>query len=286
MMRHSLQTGRNVDTLKNPLPTPHSCDYLMNAGITEKLHYDGQSVLAWIQLLEHLDSSERRRAAEALIPISASLTEVLPMLGGALKHTDPAARANTAKAIGTLAARMTAAIPLLQDAIKSIVLTESNETIRTSALQALSLFDPISRRQVPRFMEALRDELPFVRANAAQALGQLGTEAKEAVPALTTAALRDTDFRVRLEAAVALWRIDKRAVRALPVLIEALKADDESQRWIAGDCLGEMGPEARPAVPALVEALRGPIKARLVRMSLELALERIDAEAAAHAGVE
>jgi HEAT repeat protein len=69
------------------------------------------------------------------------------------------------------------------------------------------------------------------------------------------------------------------------VLIEALQAADESLRWVAADCLGDMGPEARDAVPALVEALRGPIKARLVRMSLGLALERIDAAAAAQAGV-
>src|SRR5262249_17140181 len=127
---------------------------------------------------------------------------------------------------------------------------------------------------------------PYMRANAANALGQLGTEARDAVAALTTASLRDPDLRVRLEAAVALWRIDKRVGRPLPVLIEALKAEDEALRWGAADCPGDMGPEARDAVPALVEALRSPIKARLVRMSLGLALERIDSEAAAQAGVE
>jgi HEAT repeat protein len=258
----------------------------MSARITESLHYNGESVSAWLEGLERGDDSERRRAAEALIGISTGLTEVLPSLSGALKHGDPAARAQTATAIGTLAARMTAALPMLQAALKALVLTEADEAVRTSALQALSLFDPVTRQQVPRLIQALRDELSYLRANAANALGQLGTQAQEAVPALTSATLYDPDFRVRLEAAVALWRIDRRVVRSLPVLIEALRAEDDYLRWVAADCLGDMGPEAREAVLPLVEALRGPIKARLVRMSVRLALERIDAEAAEQAGVE
>src|SRR5262249_35715244 len=44
------------------------------------------------------------------------------------------------------------------------------------------------------------------RAKAAQALGQMGTRGKEAIPALT-AALKDEDAAVRGRAAVALWRI-------------------------------------------------------------------------------
>jgi HEAT repeat protein len=132
-------------------------------------------------------------------------------------------------------------------------------------------------------VEALRDALPHVRSGAAQTLGQLGPEAREAVPALTTAALHDEDLHVRVEAGIAIWRIDKRAGRVLPVLAEALQSDDEVLRWTAAECLGEMGPDARDAVPALLEALRANYKARLIRAGIQMALERIDPLAARRA---
>ncbi len=55
-------------------------------------------------------------------------------------------------------------------------------------------------------------------------------------------------------------------------------------RWIAADCLGEIGPEAREAIPALQQVLAGPLRSRMIRMSIALALQRIDPDVAGAEG--
>jgi HEAT repeat protein len=90
---------------------------------------------------------------------------------------------------------------------------------------------------------------------------------------------------VRVEAAVALWKIDRKGAVVIPALIKALGDDNEMLCWIAADCLGQMGPEAREAVPALRQALLRPFKISLIRKGVTLALQEIDPQAAAEAGV-
>jgi HEAT repeat protein len=67
------------------------------------------------------------------------------------------------------------------------------------------------------------------------------------------------------------------------VLIEALRADDEVLRWIAADCLGDIGPPAAAAAAALEEALNGNFQIAHVRTGIKLALERIKTSASADA---
>ncbi|MCI0456537.1 MAG: HEAT repeat domain-containing protein, partial [Gemmataceae bacterium] len=170
-------------------------------------------------------------------------------------------------------------IPRLRAALRTVVLTDGDETVRTSALHALTLLGPTSTSQVPALVEALRDDWPAARAAAAQDLAQLGTAARESLPALTTACLRDPDLAVRVQAGAALWRVGRRLLPALPALIEGLRSGDPILCWTAADCLGDMGAEAADAVPALREALAKQQRA-LIATSIALALERIDSKAA------
>ena len=90
-------------------------------------------------------------------------------------------------------------------------------------------------------LEAWRLNTTYVRALAAEALGQMGPEAKTAVPALTEM-LDDRVADVRRSAAAAL---------------------------------GKMGPEARPAVPALKKAAEDIDEDDSVRKTAAEALTRI-----------
>jgi HEAT repeats len=153
--------------------------------------------------------------------------------------------------------------------LRTVILTDGDETVRTSALHALTLLGPTSTSQVPALVEALRDDLPATRAAAAQDLAQLGTEAKESLPALITACLRDPDVAVRVQAGAALWRVGGRLLPALPALIEGLRSGDPILCWTAADCLGDMGAEAAEAVPALREALANKQRA-LISTSIAL----------------
>jgi HEAT repeat protein len=106
-----------------------------------------------------------------------------------------------------------------------------------------------------RLVEMLKDADEFVRQRAADALGSIGPNAAEAVPALA-GALEDPDAVVRSSAAAALGSIGPNAAGAVPALADALKDRNEEVRQRAADALGSIGPNAAGAVPALADALK------------------------------
>jgi HEAT repeat protein len=131
---------------------------------------------------------------------------------------------------------------------------------------------------VQGLLDALRSPEAPVRLSAAQGLAERGAESRAAVGALLHTSLHDDDPAVRLAAAVALARIDRREKAVVPLLIRALKEGDDGRRWIAADCLAEIGPVAREAVPVLEELLTDLERPPLVRHSFEVALRRLTPE--------
>jgi hypothetical protein len=95
--------------------------------------------------------------------------------------------------------------------------------------------------------------------------------------------LHAKDSAQRLHAVKALARRTAEAEVVVPALAEALKDEDTFVRRDAARALGDLGPSARPALPALLVALRD--KDGAVRKAAGEALRKIDAEAAARAGV-
>ena len=80
---------------------------------------------------------------------------------------------------------------------------------------------------------------------------------KTCLPALVTA-LRDADPRVRTLAAQAVGNIGPDAAPAIPALLDLLKGSDEGSRNTACLGLAGIGPAAKKALPALREALSDP----------------------------
>lgn len=120
-----------------------------------------------------------------------------------------------------------------------------------------------------------------VRANAARALGRMGSEAAIAVPSLTKA-LKDSDPTVRVAAALALGDIASEADLVVPELLEALRREDPNSR-IEGSrewhptvrvnlvaALGQFGPAAFPAVPVLAQLLTEENEDIVLEASLSL----------------
>ena len=96
---------------------------------------------------------------------------------------------------------------------------------------------------VSELVKDLNDQRADVRINAARALGEIGPEAKAAVPALIET-LKDEEASVRSSAAFALSRI---GLAAVPALSEALKDEDRNVRGSAAVALDQIRSDANAA---------------------------------------
>ncbi|MGO8928118.1 MAG: HEAT repeat domain-containing protein [Limisphaerales bacterium] len=122
------------------------------------------------------------------------------------------------------------------------------------------------------------------KISAVGALANIGSTAKEAVPSFLRWAA-NTDPDVRYFAIVALGKNGTEPDRFIPVVVNALLHDPQPHvRFGALRALQDFGPNAKLAVPALVELLNDPDAD--VRGGATNALKQIDPEAAAKAGVK
>lgn len=111
---------------------------------------------------------------------------------------------------------------------------------------------------VDALVKGLEDPDFFVRRFSAQSLGRRGKEAGSAVDALTAVARNKKERREVVEAAVIA--LSGMGAGAVPALADVVKDADlaPALRRRAAEGLGKIGRDARPAVPALTEALAAP----------------------------
>jgi HEAT repeat protein len=181
--------------------------------------------------------------------------------------------------LGALGPDAEPAVPAL-----SAALHDSDPQVRSLAALTLGKIGPAAEPAIPALVDMLKESDPRLRAAAATALGLFGPGAQDAIPALTEA-LRDSDDEVRRSAdgAIRLIRMydtpldddGKQAARAkLPELTHALRDADPRTRYLAASFLGQLGPEAGTAIPALRDLL-GDDRAYVRRAARE-ALKKID----------
>jgi len=235
----------------------------------------------WLEALSH-DSPFERGQDPSIWDQAAPRLALAPILISLLKDPDRDVRVRVLAALATLGGQAHRVLPVLRAALKETALKDDDEAVRTQAAHALLQVGPEPDSEIAGLTDSLQNELAVLRFHAAVALGDLGREALPAVPLLIHTALWDEDAAVRMEAAMALWKIDRtKAPLVIAALIKALADDNELICWIAADCLGQIGPEARKAVPALRQALERHFKIGLVRKGVALALQRIDAQTTA-----
>jgi hypothetical protein len=193
----------------------------------------------------------------------------------------------------------------------------ANPIIQSWAAEMLASMGSIAKPAIPALIRVLKkNESAYVRAAAAQALGDLGNGDKSAIAALTEALSNDemsvrgsasgalekvdpeaparmvpsllqkatnVDSSVRCSAIIALGFIRAEPDRIVPVVINALH--DPGTHYFAVRALGLLGPNAKPAVPALMELLNTSSNGTSVAYVAD-ALWQIDPEAAVKAGVK
>jgi HEAT repeat protein len=202
---------------------------------------------------------ERIRAAEVLGRMGASAKDAVPTLTNILKGSDPQLRIQAALALWKIDRRTKQAVPVLVDALKSPLLPP-----RTSAA-------------IPGRFGAFNTTSVPICQQAAEALGQMGPDARAAVPVLTAYLKDDQLSSYHPYYALALSKIDRQAAgAAVPALIAVLDGKAHAiSRQEAARALGEIGAQARAAVPALRKAVTDPDEA--IRSEATEALKKIGA---------
>jgi HEAT repeat protein len=182
------------------------------------------------------------------------------------------------------------ALPALLQALH-----DENPLIRREAAFAVQHYRSESKVVVPALVEALKDKAVAktpsevsVSHTAASSLGSLGADAKAAIPALLETVKSDDEMlrSCAFQAVGYIAKADESVASAiLPSLRELLsnKAYPANRRLalIALEC---MGPAAKPAVPAMLDALKAkdisdPALVKSIRIAALHALERLGAAA-------
>jgi HEAT repeat protein len=230
------------------------------------------------------DSPFEEAQSPADRPRTSPPLSALPSLLFLLEDADREVRLRAVAALGDLAGEIRQVLPALRATLGEAALHDGDDSVRAGAARALLRAGPQPATEIAALVDALHSAVDVVRFHAATALGGLGRDGRAAEPDLIHASLWDGRSAVRLGAAMALWKVGHKGPLVLEVLTEALGDADELVCWVAAECLGQMGPEAHEAVPALRQALGRDYRLALVKTGVRLALERIDPQAAAEAG--
>jgi HEAT repeat protein len=185
--------------------------------------------------------------------------EAVPVLSYLLGDGDPAVCRHAAYGLQHIGPAARDAVPALARALKN-----PDRRVGQQVAQTLTLLGPEAADAVPALTEALQDQDESLQVHAALALGKIGPAARAAVPVLAALLAAEGNApggeqtKLRVYVAQALWRIDRRSDLAVPALLAAMKDKNSAYRGFVAAILGEIGPEARPAVAALVQIAKDP----------------------------
>jgi HEAT repeat protein len=189
-------------------------------------------------------------SAWALIKVNAdnetAIEKGLPwLLQGLQNRENKAVRIAAARAIVDLKPPHEILIPKI-----SKIMEEGTPETRAELIEAVAA---VGAEAVPGLSRALKYE--DIRPMAAQALGQIGPDAAEAVPALTQY-LAESNTETQREILFALGQIGAASKSAVPEVLKQLENEDEDVRYSAVFALGNIGQEASDAVPELIKNIK------------------------------
>jgi len=245
------------------------------AGEESSAIFEGHTAAEWIRALAQsklpneifgrADSKKPREALRAIGPAA------IPAALEAMR--DP--RGEIRSAAGDVIADLGPAARPALAALLGLVRTGAPGT-QVSAAETLARLGPLTREVIPAIVDLLRAPFAGERCAAADALRAIGPEARVALPALREA-FKHEEGVARARMALTLARLDPKNPAGQAALIEILgstrlspeapalvawspvlriRASVQTNRIAAAEALGDLGPAATSAVPALIESLQ------------------------------
>jgi HEAT repeat protein len=230
-------------------------------------HAEAQKLIK--KLSKDKDAEQRSWAAERLG--SLAVPEAVPALAAALKDKDSAVRANAAGALLKMGEAARDAMPALQDA-----LFDADSTTVWNAAGALSNMGVVTTDLMPAYRRLLKDPDCDISVSAAAAISEYAAPEDLLPIAIDCRHARSEEVGEDPGSdARKLMREIAKDKRAIPFLAQTLRnARDAEVREYAAGALGDFGPPAKSAIPALEGALADTNDA--VRAAAGRALKAID----------
>ncbi len=268
-VRCAKELGKQGMAAKNAFPyllaaVQDSEQIVREAAVQALGTFGSASVPSLIELLSHPDKYVRRNAVWSLNKLGHHALPALATLCVALKDVDQRTASGAAQVLGNFGEAAVSAVPALVEAMRG-----TNVVLCRLAAKALS---QIGRGALPSLILHLKHHDPFVRGEAAMALGWMGPEAEDAVPGLIELLGAGQARRY----ARAQFQEFGHSDTITPVHMKPCSVDQTTldvARGIAAQALGRIGPGAIAAVPELIAVLEDPCEQ--VRFNAELSLRQI-----------
>ena len=203
-----------------------------------------------LPLLRSKNATERTNALQTLAFLGLAAQSAGPALIEALGESEDEDKRHVLRALAAVGADAGATVR----AIRPLLRDDARSGVQLTALYALGELGADAKPAVPAIIALLGGDDARVRLEAVETLGEIGPEAAGAVPQLV-AALRDEDGLMTVEAAQALSRIGSAAVGPLTELLA-----DENYRVLAATILADVGPDAVEALPVLIRLLGSDVE--------------------------
>jgi HEAT repeat protein len=217
-------------------------------------------------------------------------TNAIPQELQLMKHKNPLVREAACWGMVSMRKESSAAIQAIPALIEA--LGDPEDKVRFCSALAIIEMGPDASNAVPALTAIVANtgtgpktnSLFYLRAVAARALGKIGPAALSTIPVLKSTTLEHNSY-LRGHAAVAIWRINGDVDTALPVLLQEMPSTVEDSKWDWIIALGEMGPQAKEALPQLARELKQDRNGWVLDYVTN-ALLKIDPETAATLGVK
>jgi HEAT repeat protein len=205
-----------------------------------------------------LSGSQRARAAGALRLIGPDAGDSRDALQRALADGDRGVRVSAALALAAVDPTVPEAIPPLVDALGrpgpwSHRFEDRKKGSMGGRPGVPTLLPRFGEAAVPALVAALKSRRDEQRRGAAEVLGEIGPDARDAADELLRVLKADDNLSVRAAAGLALGKVAPDRTEAVPPLLALLKDPNFDVRSRACQAVGRFGPAARDARETLLE---------------------------------